>query len=320
MGRLKDEMISLRSAIQEEAQDRRAVIEGLKNNHLVRQQKTLSLLESFRQQRSEQLGSFLRKLRDDRQQGSATVARIQNETQQFLSDFREEFGNSSVQEQATRSQSIAAIKDSIAHTLENHARQRQQQAAYDRDERIRNRRRLQGEMPDFAQLREQRFTEISRLREHVASTAQINRDERAAARLSGERERYQFIQKIRHQVSEIAKQSQSQRQELIRDLVAIRSVWSGTLPAQEPVPHVPADGDDGGETRQEEAEIMDDLTTLAGIGPTRNRLLHAAGVYTFFHLAHSSPRDLIEIVGGSVGLDEVGKWIEEAGKICTRQR
>jgi predicted flap endonuclease-1-like 5' DNA nuclease len=62
----------------------------------------------------------------------------------------------------------------------------------------------------------------------------------------------------------------------------------------------------------ERASAPDDLTTISGIGVSRQRLLNQAGIRTFAQLAHRSPDQLMAVLGSSAHLANVKQWIAEA--------
>ena len=60
----------------------------------------------------------------------------------------------------------------------------------------------------------------------------------------------------------------------------------------------------------------DDLTTIRGIGPSMQKHLNEAGIYTYAQLATGTPDELRQTLGAVARLAKVEEWIEQARELA----
>jgi predicted flap endonuclease-1-like 5' DNA nuclease len=112
-----------------------------------------------------------------------------------------------------------------------------------------------------------------------------------------------FIAQSEQYVTEMRKMVLRMRQEFRIDIVTARQAWSGASSAEGAVME---------ERNEESGRILDDFTLIKGIGAVRHKLLNETGFCTFAQLAQITPEQLHTVLGESVKLGDLKKWIEQA--------
>ena len=167
------------------------------------------------------------------------------------------------------------------------------------------------------------------------------------------KERERFIADLVREVSHLREGVQALRMGLIEDCHLAGHVWRGLASSPSPIirespairpkkaamPHIEVKGREAAgsqkkplinigkqparqtkKAQKEEVLYPDDFTRIQGIGPGRQTRLNEAGIYTFAHLAESTPDIIREALGGVGQLAGVDKWIAAAKKLSRKPR
>jgi predicted flap endonuclease-1-like 5' DNA nuclease len=134
-------------------------------------------------------------------------------------------------------------------------------------------------------------------------------------------------------VASLLEQSQAARRETQTDQAEARQLWGemaaalqqrraapAPQPVQEAAPAAPEAGVVAPVTEPAPVPSTpvpaepahDDLMELRGIGPSMQRRLHNAHIFTFAKLAESNPEELRQAMGEGASLANVEEWIEQA--------
>jgi len=105
------------------------------------------------------------------------------------------------------------------------------------------------------------------------------------------------------------------RQEFASDIEGAHQAWFGQAPRERTTREKPEHEEAQGEPEKVEEVHPDDLTEIQGIGPSRQKILNEAGLYTFAQFAKSTPEDIKRALGEMSKLVDVEKWIEQAKEL-----
>ena len=173
--------------------------------------------------------------------------------------------------------------------------------------------------------------DVTRLR--TGATTYLQELDHANRARSDEHRRQMTSDRVRltSEVATLLGQARAERKQTQADQAEARQLWSGmtanvrqrrthtafSVPA--PVPaSIPPEGFETAtlpapapETAASEP-AHDDLTELKGIGPSMQRRLHKANIFTYAQLAESKPEELRQALGEVASLANVEEWIEQA--------
>jgi CheY-like chemotaxis protein len=151
-------------------------------------------------------------------------------------------------------------------------------------------------------LREELRIFVANLKNYVSWMKHGFNEERAGTTLKLRDQLKIFLAQSEQYVTDMKNMVFRMRQEFRIDIVTARQAWSGVSPAG------------GGimkERNEQPGPILDDLTLIWGIGPARHKLLNEAGFSTFEQLSQITPEQLESILGKSITIAELKKWIEQ---------
>ena len=131
-----------------------------------------------------------------------------------------------------------------------------------------------------------------------------------------------FLSGLQESVSGLKNTVADLRQNFLADIGGGRDAWSGPSPGKA----VAVEGEQA-ETEERMAEpqpaeetpgevVPDDLTAIRGIGLTTQGRLNDAGIYTYAHLARTTPEGLHRALGSLPPRARVENWIIQSRKLA----